>query len=78
MGTWAPLPELKRPVREVNHLPACSGADKNERRSTSNTLYAFLAWTGTASRVMVTYHCWRSSRESVPLYKSTPRRFPRH
>jgi len=57
MGTWASLPELKRPEREVDHLPACSSADKGKSSSTSATLYAFMAWSGTASGGMVTYHC---------------------
>jgi hypothetical protein len=36
-------PELKRPGREVDHLPAPSGENKSERNITSATLYGLMA-----------------------------------
>ena len=46
MGTGVLYPEIKRPVRKVNHLPPSGAKVRNERSCTSFLPYAFAAWAG--------------------------------
>jgi hypothetical protein len=57
MGTGFFLPRVKLPGRHVDHCPA-SNAIKNEWSHNSASLYAIMAWTGTALPFHLDYYAY--------------------
>ena len=50
MGTWGSFLEVKRPKRDVDHLPASSAEVKNEW-----SLYTFSLWRGQEQLYLICY-----------------------